>query len=365
MSNEKRRRYGKPEHDTHVPRIVDRQISAPPGTLVAQADSQQSICQVIAYGPDKITELPCESMSDLRDIGKGHDVVWVNVTGLGDVEFLQELGETFGLHSLSLEDALNTHQRAKVEWFDDYLYVVVRMPISADAVATEQVSIFWTGKFVITLQEKAGDCLKAVRERIRRKVGRIRERKSQYLAYAIVDSVVDHYFPVLDHLAEELEVLDGTLSSISSNEVIHRLHELRGELRQLHRTLRPHRNMLGAIIRNESEAFDAETLRYFRDCYDHVLHLGELTETHRELCSDLREFHFSAVGTRTNEVMKTLTIISTIFIPLGFIAGLYGMNFENMPELKFQYGYFLVIGLMVVVAGGLLGWFWRRGWFKN
>lgn len=348
-----------------VPRIVDGKVGAPPGTLIAKADATMSDCHIIAYGNDDLTEQAFTSMEELQRLSSLHEVVWVNVYGLGDLKFLKALGDTFGLHALSLEDVLNTHQRSKVERFKDYHYLVVRMPTLASGVATEQVSIFWTGKFVISLQEHVGDCLEPLRERIRKKSGRIRGRKSEYLMYAIVDSVIDNYFPVLDRLAEELESLDEEMAGSSSSEVMHKLHELRGKLRQLHRTLRPHRDMLNAVIRDEDDAFEAETLTYFRDCFDHVLHLGELTETHRELCSDLREYHFSTVSNRTNEVMKTLTIISTIFIPLGFIAGLYGMNFEYMPELKWPLGYFLVIGVMATVVTGLLSWFWRRGWFDN
>lgn len=309
--------------------------------------------------------MPCGSTSQLSNLPENLEVVWINVNGLGDVDFIRELGKAFGLHPLSLEDAMNTHQRAKVERFENYLYIVVRMPKSADDVSTEQLSIFWTSRFVITLQEQAGDCLDPLRERIRKKSGRIRERKSEYLTYAIVDSVIDNYFPVLDQLAEELEELDESMSTISPSGVMRRLHELRGELRQLHRTIRPHRDMLNTVIRDEIDWNDSETVTYFRDCYDHILHLGELTESHRELCSDLREFHLSTVGNRTNDVMKTLTIISTIFIPLGFIAGVYGMNFENMPELKLPYGYFAILGVMLVVTSGLIGWFWRKGWFDN
>lgn len=337
-----------------------------PGTLTADPEAARPDATLIAFGPDKLVELPFQSIATARQIGKDYPVVWLNIDGLGDAKFMSEIGDAFGLHPLSLEDALNTHQRAKIEDYTRYIYVVLRMPSNGlPKITTEQVSVFLVDNFIITMQEEPGDVLEPLRERIRENKGRVRSRRADYLLYTIVDCVIDSYFPFIDQIGERLDELEDQIIDDEVQVSIHEIHKVRSNVLYLHRTIRPHRDMINELIREESQHLTPETVTFFRDCYDHLLHLGELTETYRETCSDLRDFQLSKLANRTNDVMKTLTIIATIFIPLSFIVGLYGMNFDNMPELHYRYGYFVALGGMAVVAGSFLWWFWRRGWFEK
>lgn len=291
------------------------------------------------------------------------DVLWIDVTGVGNLELLHEFARVFNIHSLTLEDVVNVHQRAKLETFAEYQYLVTRMFSQIDSIDSEQLSIFRIGKCVVTFQERAGDCLEPLRERIRHGKGNVRHAGSDYLVYSILDSVIDHYFPVVDSLGERLDAMDEMLMNgrtLSLSEI----HHLRSHLLELRRWLRPNREVLNQLIREEDAGISAETRVFLRDCYDHVIQLTEFIETFREVCSDLRDFQISTVSNRTNEVMKTLTIVSTIFIPLSFIAGLYGMNFDYMPELKWQFGYASVLALMGAVSLSFCVWFYRRGWFR-
>ncbi|MCL4162136.1 UNVERIFIED_CONTAM: hypothetical protein GTU68_049431 [Idotea baltica] len=229
-------------------------------------------------------------------------------------------------------------------------------------IRTEQLSIFQAKNFIVTFQERPGDCLEPLRARIREGKGVIRDNQSDYLVYAILDSVFDHYFPVVDWLGDQLDAQDETLMS-GERFYLRDIHRLRSYILELRRWLRPNRELLNQLIRDESPHIFKDTKVFLRDCYDHVIHLQESIESYREVCSDLRDFHMSAVSNKTNEVMKTLTIVSTIFIPLSFLAGLYGMNFEVMPELHWRYSYFVLLAVMASIVVGFFVWFRRRGWF--
>lgn len=333
---------------------------APPGTVISQHRRETKIC-VFGYSAERIEEFEFENFSDVVKLTDQFDVIWVDVVGLGNVDLVLEFGRLFNIHSLSLEDVVNVHQRAKTETHDDYHYIVTRMVSTDNSSSSEQLSIFQSQNFVITFQEKVGDCLEPLRNRIRKNNGIVRKKKADYLVYAILDSVFDHYFPVVDSLGERLDQQDAALMN---NEALslQDIHIVRSQLLDLRRWLRPNRELLNQLIRDESSQISAETKIFLRDCYDHVIHLQESIESYREVCSDLRDFHLSSISNRTNEVMKTLTIVSTIFIPLGFIAGLYGMNFDVMPELKWKYGYFVVLGLMASILAGFLVWFRKRNW---
>jgi magnesium transporter len=333
---------------------------APPGTVVTQNDHGTSI-HVIGYSPSIVKELDCASFADFHDFAEHYDVVWVNVIGLGNVDLLQEFARLFRIHNLTLEDVVNVHQRAKSEVFDNYHYIVTRMVSNPGNFASEQLSIFQTGKFVFTFQEKKGDCLEPLRVRIREGKGVIRSKGKDYLVYALLDTVFDHYFPVVDWFGERLDEQDESLMN-GEEFSLQDIHRIRSRLLELRRWLRPNRELLNQLIRDESAHISDDTKVFLRDCYDHVIQLQESIESYREVCSDLRDYHLSAVGNRTNEVMKTLTIVSTIFIPLSFLAGLYGMNFETMPELRWKHGYFMLLGLMASIAIGFFVWFRRKGW---
>ncbi len=290
----------------------------------------------------------------------------MNVEGFGDATIVREIGEAFGLHELALEDVINVHQRAKVEEYEDHLFVVVRMAIAADGLETEQLAMFIGANYVLTFQDgPVGDCLDPVRRRLRKSVGRIRSYGTDYLAYSLIDTVIDHYFPVVETLCQKLDDLENRVTSEEAGNPMSDIHEFRAELQLLRRTLDPHREAIHRLMRDNDDLISADVRVFMRDCCDHIGQLLDVIEHNRERCSDLRDFHFTTVSNRTNDAMSTLTIISTIFIPLSFITGLYGMNFEYMPELKWPFGYGLTLGVMGTIVAGMLLWFWKHGWFRS
>lgn len=340
----------------------------PPGALTHDPSAPRARVEVISYGPDEVAELEVVDLAALRALRGARPVLWVNVNGIGDVETLTTLGELFGLHPLALEDVVHVPQRPKVESYEDVLFVVLQMTTALTAPSAEQVSIFIGDGFVVTFQERIGDCLGAVRERIRRGGGRIRRAGADYLGYALVDAIVDQYFPVLDGFVDRMEVLEDEVVAARTPHVHHALYELRQEGRALRRAIWPLRDALGILAREPHPRIHPDTRIYFRDCHDHAFQLIELVESTRDTANGLMELHLSISSQRMNEVMKVLTIIATIFIPLSFVAGVYGMNFDtevsgwNMPELHWAFGYPLALGLMALVAGGMLVYFRRKGW---
>ena len=337
-----------------------------PGTVVNVPEEPAPILRVIAFSDSHIVDEEPESLDSIPQLVDQFAVTWINVDGLGDANVVQQLGEIFGLHRLALEDVVNVHQRPKVEDYGDYLFIVARMIIDGEQLQTEQICFFVGQNFVVTFQEGApGDCLDPVRDRLQRTSGRLRNGGTDYLTYALLDSIIDHYFPVVESYGEKLDALEDLPIDGRKNSSIAAIHRIRSELLFLRRVIRPHREAIHQLLRDSHVLFGEETRLYLRDCYDHTMQLSDVIDTYRETCSDLRDFHLSAVGNRTNEVMKTLTIIATIFIPLSFIAGLYGMNFDQMPELHWQYGYAFALMLMGGVVSTMLLWFRRKGWFDD
>lgn len=366
--HEKRRR-----HRRHHPRIRRRvPPGSQPGLLTPVPGSPHPAVRVIAYGQQAFIERKVEKVDELRDLRDHWPVVWVDVEGLGDTSTIAALGELFGLHLLALEDVVNTHQRAKVDDYGECLFVIARMASYHERLDTEQLSLFVGPGFVLTLQDKpGGDSLEPVRERIRKGQGRIRTAGADYLAYSLLDAVIDGYFPVLDQYAERLEHLDEQVAERDPRESMVQIHEMRGELLMLRRAIWPHREALSALARDIHPLIADETRLHLRDCLDHVVTIIDLTETYREMCSDLRDYYLATVSNRTNEIMKMLTLIATVFMPLTFIVGLYGMNFSpdhspwNMPELRWYYGYPFALVLMGVVAAWMVWWFRRQGWLSS
>lgn len=322
------------------------------------------------YDADSIHE---ETVHDLESlVGKLSDssVCWINVQGLQDVEALKRLGDLFDLHRLALEDVVNLHQRAKVEEYGEHLFIVLRMATQQQHLETEQLSMFLGKNFLLTLHPGDSDCLDPVRERLRQSRGRIRQVGPDYLAYAVIDTTIDAYFPIVDEYGERMERLDEELSIGHTTHFMDQLHDVRGDLMLLRRAVRPLRDALIALTPDPYSLITESTQFYIRDCFDHTIQLLDLLDTYREMCSDLRDYYMSSVNTRMNEIMKVLTIIATIFIPLSFIAGVYGMNFNtnlpgNMPELNVPYGYVGALVLMTAVALGLVYYVWRRGWLDT
>lgn len=339
-----------------------------PGTLVAHPDAVAPKIDVIRYGPEDIEELPAAPAEELRAGVGTHPVTWVNVSGLGDHDLLRSYGKAFGLHRLSLADVVNVHQRPKAEIYEGYMFIVTRMPRGGSGTETEQITLVLGENFVLTFQERAGDCFEPVRKRLRRKRGRIRDAGADYLAYTLLDAVIDGFYPVLEACGERLAALEDEIIAAPGRDAVTDVHHLKHDLLMLRRAIWPQREMINSLLRDESELVSATTRIYLRDCYDHAVQLMDVVETYREIASALVDVYLSSVSARMNEIMKVLTIIATIFIPLSFIASLYGMNFDtkaspwNMPELGWRYGYVFSLALMVAVAGGLLYYFRRRGW---
>ncbi|MBI4558307.1 MAG: magnesium/cobalt transporter CorA [Candidatus Hydrogenedentes bacterium] len=344
---------------------------ASPGLIVTDPNARRPIIHVMAYDEDRLVE---EELADLGRVNEFLDqwrVVWVDVDGLGDADAIKQMGQLFGLHRLALEDVVNPHQRAKVDEYADYLYIVTRMVAPGTHLETEQLSLFVGKNFVITFQERTGDCLDPVRERLRKKLGLIRNHGSDFLAYTIVDAVIDAYFPVLEKCGDQLDVLEDEVLSRPSAATIASLHEVKRDLLAMRRAVWPLRDAVNWLIREANPIIGNEVRVFLRDCYDHTIQIFDLLETYREITGGLTEIYLSSLSYHMNDVMRVLTIIATIFIPLTFIVGIYGMNFRtdaspwNMPELNWYLGYPLALGLMAGIAAGMLAFFWRKGWLGN
>ena len=342
-----------------------------PGTLRAAEGAATPVMTLMAYSMEELVEVPIEKPDDIQAyIGK-FPMVWVNVDGLGDTAVIERLGDIFGFHPLAMEDVLNVIQRPKIEEYDNHIFAVMRMPRRGENGAdadTEQLSLLFGENFVVSFQEHPGDSFDPVRERLRKGGKRIRMMQADYLAYALIDAIVDSYFPVLEEFGEQLNGLEDFVIETPDNTLLEKIHEMKHSLHALRRDIWPMREALSRLSSGDLPFVHDETQPYLRDCYDHVIQVIDILETYRERASGLTDIYLSSISNRMNEVMKVLTIIATIFIPLGFIAGLYGMNFNpqvspyNMPELDWYYGYPAALGLMAAVAVGLLIFFRRKGW---
>jgi magnesium transporter len=311
--------------------------------------------------------LEVQELSQAEDVSRFRErptVTWIDVTGLKDVEAIEKIGRAYGIHPLVLEDVLNLNQRPKLEIFDDYIFAVFKMVWLKDGegLEVEQVSAIFGKGFVITFQEREGDVFDPLRARIANGKGRVRKSGADYLFYAILDIVIDNYFPVVERLEATLEELEDRVLSLTAESVVEEIHDLRRTVLELKRYAGPMREVARMLMDAEEDLISRELHPYLRDLYDHVIRVTESLEILREGLSALREMHLSAVSNRMNEVMKTLTIIATVFMPLTFIVGVYGMNFEHMPELKWRWGYPVVWGVMLITAGFMIRYFRRKKW---
>ena len=351
-----------------MPRLKRRSSpGAAPGTLIADPAADRLTIHYWRFDREHCTEQKNCAVAALEPPRGNAEVVWVDVTGLGDTTLIEGIGERFGFHPLALEDVVNVHQRPKLEDYDDHLYVVTRMALPGLGADTEQVSIFHSPGLVLTFQQRSGDCFEPVRERIRRAKGRIRAMPADYLLYTLIDAVIDGYFPVLEKFGESLEALEHEVITKPDPACVERLHNLKRDLLALRRALWPTRDMLAALLRDESEFITESTQVYLRDAHDHTAQLIDIVETYREISSGLIDVYLSSLSTKLNEVMKVLTMMATVFLPLTFISSLYGMNFDrsfpwNMPELGWPFGYPFALGVMAAAGGLMLYYFWRKGW---
>lgn len=336
-----------------------------PASPTADPAPQRAELRAVVYSSSDVREVRPDSAAALAALRQPDHVLWLDVAGPVDPDLLQQLGDQFGLHRLALEDIVHTHQRAKVEDYAEHLFVVLRMMDDAAAgeTRTEQLAMCLGDGFLITFQESPGDCWQPVRQRLQDPMSRLRRSGPDYLAYVLLDAVVDAFFPVLERLGAALEdVEDQVLAQVRSQQRMAELHSLRRDLLLLRRALWPLRDVMHALSRGDVPRIEPATRIWLRDVHDHVLRLLDLLENHRELGASLMEMHLAVVSTRLNEVMKVLTVIATIFIPLTFVVGIYGMNFHYMPELTWAWGYPACWAVMLGIAGGMLFWFRRRGW---
>lgn len=345
---------------THIPVTP----GAPPATLAAPENAVgETRLSIIAYDGE-IREQTVSSIKEAKAALSDCKVLWLDVDGVGDISVIEELGQEFGFHPLALEDAVNRNQRAKVEDYDDYYYIAVHAPeLIGSELSAEQLSLFLGKNYVVTIHHRMDDQMSAVRDILRKRRSRITEFGSDFLAYSILDSIIDQYFPVLESFGELTDDTEDQMLIKPDKNTVRYVHGLKRELIVLRRAIWPFRDALVSLMRSdETNLISEETMPYFRDLYDHTVRIIDLVETYREIASDLMDVYLSSVSNRTNDVMKRLTAITTILMPLTLITGIYGMNFNNMPETRHPYGYFVVILVMLVIAALLLSYFWRQGW---
>ncbi len=360
-----------------MPRFLKKRshkAGLPPGTIVPSesAGTRDDVkVFVMDYNEAQFQERETEKVEECFPYKDSDTVTWINVDGIHDVDVLQKLGTHFGMHPLSLEDVASTGQRPKLEDFESYLLIILNM-IDYDSVkgeiTSEQISIVVTNGSVISFQERRGDVFEGIRERIRTAKGRIRKMGSDYLAYALLDSIVDNYFVVLEKLGEKIEAMEDKVVSDPSPKVLQEIHHLKGETLFLRKSVWPLRELTSNLERTESSLIKESTSAYLRDLYGHTIQVMETIDTFREIIGGMRDTYLSSISNRMNEVMKVLTIIATIFIPITFVAGIYGMNFSseaspwNMPELGWRYGYVGALAVMAAIAIGMLVYFRKKQW---
>jgi len=333
--------------------------------VLTPPEAVETTAKIIAYNSAEVHEQPLGSLEELSALLNRYSVVWLDIDGLCDAKLVQNLGDLFGFHRLALEDVMNPNQRPKMEQYGDHHFMVLRMMTGREFAETEQFSLFVGSNFVVTFQEKPGDCLDPVRARIRNDRGRIRKAGPDYLFYSLLDAVVDAYFPVLEEYGNRMDALEDEIVSSSSNDTIAHIHDIKRELLTVRRGIWPLRDVVNSLIRDANPLITEETRVYLRDCYDHLVRIIDLIENYRELSADLMDLYLSMVSHRMNEVIKLLTIISTVFMPLTFIVGIYGMNFEDMPELKMHYGYPVTMGAMLLIVIAMTIYFYRKGWLRS
>jgi len=344
-------------------------VGLPPGSLIHVGEklSEKSKIFLFHYDEQSFQEMEIQQISECASFLEKKGVTWLCFQGIPDVPVLEELGLYFGLHPLTLEDILNTDQRPKMEDYGDYLYLVLRMfhpenPYRGE-VKSEQISILFGANYILSFEEREKDTFAAIRERLRNTKGRLRKSGPDYLTHALTDAIVDHYFIILENLGEKIEELEEELVKNPSAGFLNALQGLKKEMILLRKSIWPIREMITGLERSESPLISKATLLYFRDIYDHTIHIIDTMETFRDMLSGMLDIYLSSTGNRMNEIMKVLTVIATLFMPLTFIAGIYGMNFKYMPELEWRWGYAMVWVVLLVVAGGMIAYFRRRNWW--
>jgi magnesium transporter len=349
--------------------VKERSVKSglPPGTLVhiGEKSDREIRISVTDYSETTCEEKEISALKECFYFTDPSIKSWINVEGLHEIEVIQQVGECQGLHPLVLEDILNTDQRPKLEDYGEYLYIVMKMFRKGDGtdIITEQVSLILGVNFVISFQEGIrGDVFDPVRERIRSGKGKLRSMGADYLAYSLMDAIVDNYFVVLEEAEERIEVLEDEVVAKPTPETVQKLHKLKREMIFLRKAVWPLREVLAAMTRRDSKLITEPVMIYLRDVYDHVIQVIDIIEVSRDMLSGMLDIYLSSMSNRLNEVMKFLTVIGTIFMPLTFLVGVYGMNFKYLPELEWHYGYYGVWIFMVALSLAMVLYFKRKRW---
>jgi len=344
-----------------------KKAGLPPGTLihVGEKKAEKIRIQLFDYDETHVQERELEKIEDCFPYKDSPTVTWINIAGLHQVDVIEKVGNHFGLHPLVLEDILHTDQRPKMDDYDDYLFIVTKMLYNdgdENRLLAEQVSIVLGPNYIISFQESEKDIFDQIRDRLRKSKGRIRKMGADYLAYSLMDAIVDNYFIVLERIGGEIELLEEELVTDPKPDTSQAIHLLKHEMIFLRKSVWPLRETINVLEKGESDLIREKTIFFLRDLYDHTIQVIDTIETFRDMLSGMLDVYLSSVSNRMNEVMKVLTIMATIFIPLTFIAGVYGMNFKYMPELEWPWGYPLVAGFMIVLGIGMMVWFRHKRW---
>lgn len=342
---------------------------ASPGALIApQQRAEQLRIHVVSYGPDGNEEREVENFEETIPLIEKRAVTWIDITGLHDIDLIEKVGGHFGLHALALEDVVNVGQRPKTDEYEDHIFVIMRLLHLDKTLTVEQFSLFFGERVVITIQEYEGDPFEPIRERIRSGKGRICSQGADYLAYALVDALEDSLYPVLETYGERIERMEEALLKEPHPEMLEKIHQIKRDLLWVRRAAWPHREVISGLERTDSPLVTDDTKVYLRDAYEHSVQVMDVVETFRDLAGGLMDLYLSSLSHRMNEVMKVLTVMASIFIPLTFIAGIYGMNFNpessvaNMPELNWALGYPAALGVMALIGVGMVLFFKKKGW---
>lgn len=346
-----------------------KKIGLPPGSVIFTGNRKVDEIKVhyLKYNANQLKNKELNSHESIELEPSAPEIVdWYDMRGLHDVVLVEKFGEQFGIHPLVLEDIADTSQRPKYEEYEKGIFIIARaLEFDKEVlkIRTEQVSIFFYKGLLLSWQETESDLFAAVRERITLGKGRIRQRGSDYLGYALLDVLVDNFFTVMDEVGNEIERLEDEILSNPDNAIRERIHHLKKELLKTRKSIVPLREAINRLAKAENEFVEESSYVFIRDLYDHTLQAQEMVENYRDVLNGLQDLYISEISFRMNQVMQVLTIITTIFVPLSFLAGLYGMNFDNIPELHHPQGYFILLGVMALVAVGLLSWFKKKGWF--
>lgn len=339
-----------------------------PGSLVhiGEIYGERTKISIIEYSKDTLIENEDATVKEIQHYLSTPEVTWINVQGISDTTLIDTIGHDFGMHPLVMEDILNTTQRAKLEDYKQNLYIVLRMlkyNHATDSVDGEQISLFIRKDCVITFQESDQDLFKSIRERIRKPNTKIREMGTDYLTYTIIDWIIDQYFVILEKVDDKLESLEEDLLNNPQTSTLLKIERTKREIILLRKSVWPTRDLISQFTRLDSPLINDSSRVFMRDVYDHTIQLIDTIESFRDIVSGMLDLYLSNLTQRTNEIMKVLTVVSTIFVPLTFLASLYGMNFDNIPELHYQYGYYVLLGVMFMIGSAMVLYFRRKNWF--